>query len=75
MCEKDSKRRERRLKAMLGGDISKVPDDRVARIQDAAKADDPVRAVLTHPDGSVETLRMSRRGETKSTTTSTRPVA
>jgi len=65
MCEKTSKNRERRLKAMLGGDISKMPDDRVVRMPDAAKADDPVRAVLTHPDGSVEILRMSRRGETK----------
>lgn len=65
MCEKTNDRRERRLRAMLGEDISKMPDDRVARMPDAAKADDPVRAVLTHPDGSVEILRMSRRGETK----------
>lgn len=65
MCEKTNKKRERRLKAMLGEDISKMPDDRVARMLDAAKADDPVRAVLTHPDGKVEILRMSRRGETQ----------
>ncbi len=72
----DTERRGRRLKAILGEDISKVPDDRVARIPDAAKVDDPVRAILTHPDGSVEELRMSRRGrEGKSTTTGTRPVA
>lgn len=50
---------------MLGGDISGMPDDRIARMPNAAKADDPVRAVLTYPDGRVETLRMSRRGETK----------
>ncbi len=65
MCEKANNRREKRLKAMLGGDISKMPDDRVARMPDAAKTDDPVRAILTHPDGRVEILRMSRRGETK----------
>lgn len=65
MCEKSNERRERRLKAMLGEDISKMPDDRVAHMPDAAKTDDPVRAVLTHSDGKVEILRMSRRGETQ----------
>jgi len=64
MCEKADKR-EKRLKSMLGGDISRMPDDRVVRMPDAAKADDPVHAVLTHPDGRVEILRMSRRGETR----------
>lgn len=65
MCEKANERRERRLKTMLGADISKMPDDRVARMPNAAKADDPVRAVLIHPDGRVETLGISRRGETR----------
>jgi len=64
MCEKTNKNREMRLRTMLGEDISKMSDNRVVRMPDAAKADDPVRAVLTHPDGSVEILRMSRRGET-----------
>jgi len=65
MCENISKNRNRRLKAILGEDISKMPDDRVIRMPDAVKDDDSVRAVLTHPDGSVEILRMSRRGDTK----------
>lgn len=64
MCEKTNDMRERRLKSILGEDIS-MPDGRIARMPDAAKSDDPVRAVLTHPDGSVEILRMSRRRETK----------
>ena len=65
MCEKANDRRVRRLKAMLGEDRIEMPDDRIARMPDAVKADDSVRAVLTHPDGRVEILRMSRRGETK----------
>lgn len=64
MCEKVDERRRRRLKAILGDDISKMPEGQSVRMPDAAK-DDPVHAILIRPDGSVERLRMSRGGKNK----------
>jgi len=67
MCKKasETERRLKRLKAILGEDISMIPSDRVVHMPNATKAGDPVRAILTHPDGSVEILRMSRRRKTR----------
>lgn len=56
--ETTTEARLRRLRAMLGKDCSEPPGaESISR-----QSDDAVEAVITHPDGKTERLRMSRGG-------------